>query len=101
MDLLNFSTFIFLVFIIIKVIIYYGIKNLQKQTWVKDRVCVNGYYGSVADPFECDSYFKCPEGIKFYCDVGEQFDGDRAVCVPLTSNDVNSCVETASRRLLD
>nr|AUF82063.1 hypothetical protein [Cryptophlebia leucotreta granulovirus] len=101
MDLLNASTFLFILFIIIKVIIYHGVKNLQKQTWIMDRVCVNGYYGTVADPFECDSYYKCPEGIKFFCDVNEQFDADKNICVSLTLNNVNGCLETASRRLLD
>ncbi|QOD39971.1 Maph8 [Matsumuraeses phaseoli granulovirus] len=101
MDILNFSTFIFVLFIIVKVVIYHGMKNLQKQTWFMDRICVNGYYGSVADPFDCDSYYQCPEGLKFYCPFGFQFDGDKAECVSITARDVNGCYNTAARRLLD
>ncbi|ACZ63494.1 PrGVORF8 [Pieris rapae granulovirus Wuhan] len=101
MNVFNFSSLIFVLFIVIKIIIYHGMKNIQKQTWFMERLCVNGYYGSVADPFECDAYYQCPEGIKFYCPIGSQFDGDKNICVPINKNDINGCYATASRRLLD
>ncbi|AAM60758.1 unknown [Choristoneura occidentalis granulovirus] len=98
MDVINVSTFLFVLFIIIKIIIYHGMKNLQKQTWFKERLCVNGYYGSVADPFECDAYYHCPEGIKFYCDTNEEFDADKNVCVSISTN---GCYGITERRLLN
>ncbi|APO13892.1 ChtB1 [Plodia interpunctella granulovirus] len=98
MDLLNFSTLIFVTIIVIKIIIYHGVKKLQKQTWFMERLCVNGYYGPVADPFECDAYYLCPEGVKLYCGVQEQFDGDEGRCVG--DNEVG-CYSVAARRLLD
>ncbi|AGQ20267.1 hypothetical protein CaLGV008 [Clostera anastomosis granulovirus A] len=101
MDILNISTLVFAIFIVLKVIIYHHIKRLQKQTWFMDRLCVVGYHGNVADPFECDSYYKCPEGVKFYCAVGTQFDGDEGLCVPIDKNDVNGCYAVADRRLLN
>nr|UYX49641.1 hypothetical protein Datr000008 [Darna trima granulovirus] len=101
MDLLNVSTFIFVIFIIIKIVIYHGIKNLQKQTWFMERLCINGYYGNVADPFECDAYYYCPDGLKFYCEVGFQFDGDKGVCVPIDADYANGCYNVALRRLLN
>lgn len=76
-------------------------KNLQKQTWLIERLCINGYYGTVADPFECDAYYKCPEGLKLYCNVNEQFDGDKNVCVTIDPDDISSCYNIARRRLLD
>ncbi|AAM70206.1 hypothetical protein [Phthorimaea operculella granulovirus] len=97
-DLLNLSTFLFIAFIIIKIIIFHGIKNLQKQTWILDRVCVKGFFGNAVDPFACDSYYKCPEGLKFYCDIGTEFDGDRGVCVPITDN---GCSAVAENRLVN
>lgn len=101
MDILNFSTGLFFVFIIVKIIIYLGIKNLQTHTFIKDRVCINGYYGTVADPFECDSFYQCPEGLKFYCNVDEEFDADKNECVSITENNNSGCYETAKKRLLD
>ncbi|AIS92010.1 hypothetical protein [Erinnyis ello granulovirus] len=101
MDVLNFSTFLFVLFIVIKIIIYIGFKNLQTHTFIKDRVCINGYYGNVADPFACDSYYHCPEGIKFFCNVDEQFDGDKNECVSIFESNSGGCYETAKKRLLD
>ncbi|UXX41817.1 ac145 [Psilogramma increta granulovirus] len=102
MDILNFSTGFFVVFIVVKIIIYLGIKKLQTHTFIKDRVCINGYYGTVADPFECDSYYQCPEGLKFYCNVDEEFNADKNECVSINvENNGGGCYETAKKRLLD
>ncbi|AAG27310.1 PxORF12 peptide [Plutella xylostella granulovirus] len=98
MDLFQFSTLIFVVLIIIKIIIYHNIKNLQKKTWFMNQLCVKGYYGYVSDPFECDSYYKCPEGLKLYCGQNEQFDADQIGCVAYTGD---GCYEAKKRRLLD
>lgn len=101
MDVFNVSTFVFVILVIVKMIVYHSMKRMYKQTWFIERLCVNGFYGYVADPFNCDAYYKCPEGLKFYCDIGTQFDGDKSVCVPVTSSDFNGCYNTAARRLLD
>ncbi|AER41459.1 chitin binding protein [Epinotia aporema granulovirus] len=98
MNLLDFSTLIFVIFIIMKIVIYHGIKKLQKQTWFMERLCVNGYYGYVGDPFECDAYYKCPEGIKFFCDSDQQFDSQQGRCV---SVDVDGCYQARRRLMLD
>ncbi|AKN80770.1 hypothetical protein [Diatraea saccharalis granulovirus] len=98
MDLFNFSTLIFVLFIILKIIIYHNVKNIQTRDWLMKRICINGYYGNVADPFECDSYYKCPEGLKFYCDIGNEFNGDKGCCEAITST---GCYNVLSRRLLD
>jgi len=98
MDIFNVSTFIFLMLVICKILIFHGLKNLQRKTWFMDNICVNGYYGYCADPFDCDSYYKCPERIKFFCEPGTQFDPDKSLCVPLNSPD--GCFEIMRRRLL-
>jgi Chitin binding Peritrophin-A domain len=96
MDVFYFSTIIFVLFFFIKIGLYHGLKNLKERTWFMDQVCVTGYYGFVADPFDCDAYHKCPERVKFYCDPGTQFNPDTATCVPAQGG----CVEAKERRLL-
>lgn len=99
MNLFDLSTLVFVTFIIIKIVIYHGMKNLQKKTWFMERVCVTGYYGPAPDPFECDAYYQCPEGLKLYCDPGRQFDPDAGECVPIEVG-VDGCYENGRRRML-
>lgn len=70
----------------------------MNKTWFMDNICVNGLYGYRPDPFECDTYYKCPEGIKFYCEAGTQFDPDKSMCVPLS--EPGGCYEIMMKRLL-
>ncbi|AMF83760.1 Ac145 [Cnaphalocrocis medinalis granulovirus] len=96
----NFSTLLFIIFIIIKVIIYYNIKNLQKQTWFLKQICDNNFYGKVIDPFDCNSYYECPIGTKYYCPSNMEFDADNGTCTPLDPNNPHSCNNVTTRRLL-
>ncbi|AAS82728.1 ORF10 [Agrotis segetum granulovirus] len=98
MDVLSFPTLIFLILVILKIYIFHGYKMLQRKDWFMNNICIDGYYGFAADPFECDVYYKCPEKIRFYCDVGTQYDADKSVCVP--NDEVNGCYEIMRRRLL-
>ncbi|ABQ51952.1 hypothetical protein SlGVgp009 [Spodoptera litura granulovirus] len=98
MNLFDVSTIVFVTLIIVKIMVYHGIKNLQQKQWYLENICVNGYYGLSADPFECDAYYSCPQMIKLYCENGTEFDADKSECVPYDA--VNGCYEKMLRRLL-
>ncbi|AAF05125.1 ORF11 [Xestia c-nigrum granulovirus] len=98
MDIFTFPTFVFVILIVVKIMIFHGLKNLQQKQWLIDRVCTNGYYGLTMDPFECDAYYSCPQGIKLYCDQGQEFDPDKCSCVPI--DEVDGCYSRLMRRLL-
>ena len=100
MDIFSFPTFVFVVLIVVKIIIYHGLKSLQQKQWLLDRICTNGYYGLTSDPFECDSYYSCPQGVKLYCEQGQEFDPDKSACVPIDTEEGQGCYARLMRRLL-
>ncbi|AAP85645.1 ORF_8 [Adoxophyes orana granulovirus] len=100
MELWTWPTVVFVLFIIVKVMIYHGFKNLQQKKWYIEQICVNGFYGNAPDPFQCDAYYHCPEGVKYFCDIDEQYDADKSMCIKIDNNDYNSCYNIAARRLL-
>lgn len=83
--------------VVIKVVIYMGIKNLQRYNYVARNVCVNGYYGLNGDPFECDVYYSCPDNVRLHCEPGHEFDNARGRCVELSDS---GCTNDLTRRLL-
>lgn len=62
-----------LAFILVKIAILHNILGAERRR-LQAMVCPAGFYGPSPHPFECNSYFMCPDGVQLYCPAGQEFD---------------------------
>ncbi|AUV65410.1 hypothetical protein [Alphabaculovirus myunipunctae] len=84
-------------FIVVKLIIFHKLKDMHYDFHI-NKTCPNGYHGLAPDPYDCNTYYLCPQRQLFYCDHGQQFDLDKQSCVEATFD--RGCVGRLYRNLL-
>ncbi|QAT90419.1 hypothetical protein KM622_gp134 [Spodoptera exempta nucleopolyhedrovirus] len=84
-------------FIIIKIVVFHKLQDLHHDIHAR-KICPKGYYGLAPDPYDCDSYYLCPQRILFYCMPGQQFDVAEQDCVPASLD--SGCVGRMYQSLL-
>ncbi|AKN80556.1 Chitin-biding protein 1 [Perigonia lusca single nucleopolyhedrovirus] len=90
--------FLLILFIIVKLLVFQKMQNMHIDLYT-DKICPKNYNGLAPDPFDCNSYWLCPETIQFFCPSNQQFDLDQHTCVPLQSFE-DGCVGRLYRNLL-
>ncbi|QYC92777.1 AC145 [Trabala vishnou gigantina nucleopolyhedrovirus] len=84
-------------FIIVKLLVFHKMQKLHLDLHHR-KICPNGYYGLAPDPYDCNSYYLCPDTVQLYCPPSMQFDLTAYTCV---DNDYpNGCVEILNKNLL-
>ncbi|CDG72475.1 Unknown (Ac145) [Spodoptera exigua multiple nucleopolyhedrovirus] len=68
-------------FIIVKLVVFHKLQDLHHDLHTR-KICPSGYHGLAPDPYDCDSYYVCPDKQLFYCMPGQQFDVVEQNCVP-------------------
>ncbi|AWW14379.1 hypothetical protein KM620_gp019 [Hyposidra talaca nucleopolyhedrovirus] len=84
-------------FIIVKLIVFHKMQKMHIDLH-HQKICPNGYYGLVPDPFDCNAYYVCPGHTHMFCPSNMQFDLKAYSCV---DNDYkNGCVQILTKNLL-
>jgi hypothetical protein len=85
-------------FIIIKLLVFHKMRTMHLDVH-NGKLCPSGYHGFVDDPFDCNSYYMCPDAIQFFCPPGHQFDVSKQMCVDNNIDD-DSCMGRKYKNLL-
>ncbi|ACF05312.1 hypothetical protein [Adoxophyes orana nucleopolyhedrovirus] len=67
-------------FIVVKLLVFAQLQRMHLDLH-NNKICPGGYHGLAPDPFECDSYYLCPQTIQMFCPPGQQFDLDKQLCI--------------------
>ncbi|ACO53460.1 chtBD1 [Euproctis pseudoconspersa nucleopolyhedrovirus] len=84
-------------FIIVKLFVYYKMQKMHLDLQ-NDKICPKNYYGLAPDPFDCNSYYCCPDTVKLFCPPNMQFDLEKYDCIDAA--DKNGCYHKLQSRLL-
>ncbi|AXS67687.1 ac145-like protein [Cryptophlebia peltastica nucleopolyhedrovirus] len=68
-------------FIIVKLLVFHKLQKMHLDMHVA-KICPNGFHGLAPDPFDCSSYYLCPQSIQMFCTENTQFDLETNSCVP-------------------
>lgn len=83
--------------IILKLIIFHKLQDMHHDLHVH-KICPKGYHGLAPDPYDCDSYYLCPNRQQFYCPHGQQFELTEQKCIEATFE--TGCVGRLYKNLL-
>ncbi|AAM09272.1 hypothetical protein [Mamestra configurata nucleopolyhedrovirus A] len=66
--------------IVVKLVLFHKLKDMHYDIHT-NKICPKGYYGLAPDPYDCDSYYICPDRVQFYCPHGQQFELTEQKCI--------------------
>lgn len=84
-------------FIVVKLLVFHKMQKMHLDVHTH-KICPGGYHGLAPDPFDCDSYYLCPDLVHLFCPAGQQFDLAAQMCVDV--NAPNGCVNKLRENLL-